>query len=57
MDLLDPASPLRIELPAHRLPPTQIAATARIGVDYAAEPWRSLPFRLIVRDSPSLSRG
>jgi DNA-3-methyladenine glycosylase len=53
MDLCDAASPLRLERGA---PPEVVAATPRIGIDYAPEPWLSHPWRVIVPDSPSLSR-
>jgi len=51
-DLLDPASPLRIE-PGDA--PGEIVATPRVGVDYAAEPWRGVPWRLIDPSSPAVS--
>ena len=46
-DLLDPSSALRIE-PGR--PPSRITQTARIGIDYAAEPWRSKPWRFLASD-------
>jgi DNA-3-methyladenine glycosylase len=52
-DLLDPASPLRIE------PGRQVARAleaTRIGVGYAAEPWRSRPWRFLDPDSPAVSK-
>ena len=55
LDLLDPRSPLRLELPAEPLAAAPLATSARIGVGYAAEPWRSLPWRLFDRTSPSVS--
>jgi DNA-3-methyladenine glycosylase len=43
-DLLDRRSPLRLEPgPA----PREIVASPRVGIDYAAEPWRSKPWRLV----------
>ena len=42
VDLLDPRASLRIE---RGDAPACIRQTARIGIDYAAEPWRSLPWR------------
>ncbi len=51
-DLLDPRSALRIG--AGR-PPRTIAQTTRIGIGYAAEPWRSQPWRFIDPDSPAVS--
>jgi DNA-3-methyladenine glycosylase len=44
LDLLDPASALRIEVGE---PPDRITQTARIGIGYAPEPWRSLPWRFL----------
>jgi DNA-3-methyladenine glycosylase len=63
LDLLDPSSPLRVELPSTGSPTSRdaprperpVVATARIGIGYAAEPWRSLPWRLFDADSPSVS--
>ncbi len=49
-DLLDPGSSLRIE---RGEPSPRIAQTGRIGIAYAAEPWRSLPWRFIDPDSPA----
>ncbi len=54
LDLLDPASPLRIEVAAGELP--TVAAGRRIGIDYAPEPWRSRPWRFFDAASPSVSR-
>jgi DNA-3-methyladenine glycosylase len=55
LDLCDPASPLRLEeAPADATPP-EIAATPRIGIAYAAEPWLSMPWRFVVAGSPSLT--
>jgi DNA-3-methyladenine glycosylase len=51
-DLLDPASPLRLEAGS---PPARIAVTPRVGIAYAEEPWRSLPWRLLDPDSPARS--
>jgi DNA-3-methyladenine glycosylase len=51
-DLLDPQSPLRLEAGAA---PDRIVATPRVGIGYAAEPWRSKPWRLIDPASPALS--
>ena len=51
-DLLDPDADLRIE--AGR-PPSRLVATPRVGIGYAAEPWRSRPWRLIDPASEALS--
>jgi DNA-3-methyladenine glycosylase len=55
MDLCDPASPLHLEpAPAHERRPS-ITSTPRIGIDYAGEPWASLPWRFAERGNPSVS--
>jgi DNA-3-methyladenine glycosylase len=54
-DLLDPAAPLRIEAAAGPVPEGRLGTSARIGVAYAPEPWRSLPWRLFDAASPSVS--
>jgi len=36
--------------------PEEIAATPRVGVARAGEPWASLPWRFVLAASPSLSR-
>jgi DNA-3-methyladenine glycosylase len=54
-DLCDPASPLRLEGPVSSVPDAEIAATPRIGVAYAGEPWTSRPWRLVVAGHPSVS--
>jgi DNA-3-methyladenine glycosylase len=54
VDLLDPAGDLRLEpAPADELLP--VAASARIGIDYAPEPWRSKPWRFFVPGNASVS--
>jgi DNA-3-methyladenine glycosylase len=51
-DLLDPASPLRLVAgPA----PAEVVATPRIGIAYAPEPWRSLPWRFVDPASSAVS--
>jgi DNA-3-methyladenine glycosylase len=35
--------------------PESIRATPRIGVDYAGEPWSSVPWRLVLAGHPSVS--
>ena len=42
--------------PGDRLPDSRIERSARIGVDYAPEPWRSKPWRFCTKDSPFVSR-
>ena len=52
LDLLDPAAPLRLEVgPA----PNDVIATPRVGIGYAAEPWRTRPWRLVDPASPAVS--
>jgi DNA-3-methyladenine glycosylase len=51
-DLLDPSGSLRIEA---GVAPARIEQTARVGIAYAAEPWRSLPWRFVDPDSPAVS--
>ena len=54
MDLTAPDSPSRIEPGvADEQPPVVVGP--RIGIGYAAEPWRSMPWRFAVRDSPAVS--
>lgn len=55
LDLLDPRSPVRLERPAGVGERPAVMATARVGIDYAPEPWRSLPWRFVDPGSPSLS--
>jgi DNA-3-methyladenine glycosylase len=55
LDLCDPASPLRLEAAPVGEPLPAWEATPRIGIAYAGEPWASVPWRLIVPGSPSLS--
>jgi DNA-3-methyladenine glycosylase len=54
-DLCDPASAVRLAGPARSVPDGEVVATPRIGVDYAAEPWRSVPWRFVIRGHPSAS--
>lgn len=51
-DLLDPTSPVRLEPGA---PPERVVATPRIGIGYAAEPWRSHPWRFVDAGSRAVS--
>ena len=52
-DLLDRAAPLRL---ARGEPPARVVATPRVGINYAAEPWRSLEWRFADPTSPAVSR-
>ena len=56
LDLTAADSPIRIELSAAgttERPPMVMGP--RVGVGYAAEPWRSMPWRFALRDSPAVS--
>jgi DNA-3-methyladenine glycosylase len=55
LDMCDPASPLRLEPAPAGEPPPVVDATARIGVGYAAEPWRTAPLRFVARGHRSVS--
>ena len=54
-DLLANGAALRLEAPGGDERPSSVAATARIGIDYAAEPWRSTPWRFLDPESPAVS--
>lgn len=51
-DLLEPGATLRLETGT---PPARVRETPRVGIAYAAEPWRSRPWRLLDPDSPAVS--
>jgi DNA-3-methyladenine glycosylase len=53
VDLLGGSGPLRLE---EGDAPARIDATVRIGIGYAAEPWRSKPWRFVDPASPARSR-
>jgi DNA-3-methyladenine glycosylase len=55
IDLLDRSSALRLVLPGEPLPTARIGSSARVGVGYAAEPWRSVAWRSYDRTSASVS--
>lgn len=55
LDLLDPASPLRLEAAAVDGARRDIATGPRIGVAYAGSEWAGRPWRLWVADSPAVS--
>jgi DNA-3-methyladenine glycosylase len=52
VDLLDPDSALRLEPGS---PPADVAATPRVGIAYATEPWRSHPWRFVDPSSGAVS--
>jgi DNA-3-methyladenine glycosylase len=56
LDLCDPAAPLHLAPRPDGEPEPDIAAGPRVGIAYAGEPWTSVPWRLAVAGSPSLSR-
>jgi len=55
LDLLDPASPIRLE-PRPDDDTPAIEASPRIGIAYAGEPWVTVPWRFVDARSHSLSR-
>jgi DNA-3-methyladenine glycosylase len=57
LDLCLPDSPLRLAPRSAGAPEPVVASGPRVGIAYAGEPWVSLPWRLWVAGSPSLSRG
>ena len=55
LDLLAPSSPLHLEqAPAGEAPPA-VAATPRIGIGYAGEPWTDVPWRFVDTGSAAVS--
>lgn len=57
VDLLDPASPVRLEAPLPDARVVDVRSGPRVGIGYAPEPWRSLPWRLWDASSPAVSRA
>jgi DNA-3-methyladenine glycosylase len=57
IDTCRPGSLLRLLARPDGTPAPAIASGPRVGIGYAGEPWISVPWRLWVADSPSLSRG
>lgn len=55
IDLLDPASPIRIEAPGRSARGPRIVAGPRVGIGYAAQPWQDVPWRFVDADSPAVS--
>ena len=51
-DLLDAAASLRLE---PGTPPRRVTTTPRVGIGYAPEPWRTLPWRFVDPESPAVS--
>ncbi|MFI5226396.1 MAG: DNA-3-methyladenine glycosylase [Candidatus Limnocylindrales bacterium] len=56
VDVCDPRSPLYLAVggPADETA-SAVGATPRIGIDYAGEPWISVPWRFVIADSPAAS--
>jgi DNA-3-methyladenine glycosylase len=54
VDLCDPTTPLRLETAADD-EPLAVATAPRVGIAYAAEPWRSLEWRFFVPGNPAIS--
>ncbi|MEP6853713.1 MAG: DNA-3-methyladenine glycosylase [bacterium] len=52
VDLLDPASPVRLTLPAQPVPPAGLERGPRVGVSTA----RTAPLRFWIRDDPTVSK-
>jgi DNA-3-methyladenine glycosylase len=57
LDLLDPASPLRIELAPDAEARWDILATPRLGIDFAGRPWTDVPWRFVLAGHPAISGG
>ena len=55
LDLCDPRSVLHLEPGPPAWAAEAVEATPRIGIDYAGEPWTSVPWRLFVRDAAAVS--
>jgi DNA-3-methyladenine glycosylase len=55
LDLLVPRSAIRLEGPSADDPVPEVVATPRVGIGYAPEPWRSLPWRFVDARSPAVS--
>ena len=55
-NLLDPTGSVRLEPRPATEPATTVIASPRVGIGYAGEPWTTLPWRLSIRDHPSVSR-
>ena len=55
LDLLDPASRIRLEAPPAGAPVPSGETSARIGIAYAPEPWRSVAWRFFDSASAAVS--
>jgi len=57
LDLCDRTSPLRLEAAPRGEPPLRLASGPRVGIGYAAEPWRSEPWRVWAEGNLAVSAG
>ena len=57
LDLLDPASPVRIEVPPAGETPGHVTVTPRLGIDFADRPWTEVPWRFVLAGHPAVSGG
>jgi DNA-3-methyladenine glycosylase len=55
LDLLDPASPIRLEPRPEDEPAPVVAAGPRVGIGYAGPPWTDVPWRFAIAGHPSVS--
>jgi DNA-3-methyladenine glycosylase len=55
LDLLDPASAVRLEGRPEREPAPPVAAGPRVGIGYAGPPWTEMAWRLWIAGHPSVS--
>jgi DNA-3-methyladenine glycosylase len=55
-DLCDPGSPLQLRSGPADAPEPVLAVGPRVGVDYAGDPWRRLPWRFAIAGHPAVSR-
>jgi DNA-3-methyladenine glycosylase len=55
VDLLDPGASLHLEAAPDDEPQPTVAATPRIGIGYAGEPWTDVPWRFVDTGSAAVS--
>ena len=55
LDLLDPASPLRVEAAPVGEPRPEVVATPRVGIAYSGSPWTEVPWRFVDPASAAVS--
>jgi DNA-3-methyladenine glycosylase len=56
LDLCDSSAALHLALGPEGEAAPRVVAGPRVGIAYAGEPWTSLPWRMAVAGSPSVSR-